>query len=143
MIYTELTVKAANIAYDKHQGQYDKIGMPYIFHPLHVAEMMDDEISTCVALLHDVVEDTDMTFEELEKEFPEEVIEPLKILTHDKEEPYLEYIERVKGNKTAVRVKKADMMHNSDEGRMLMLDSPEKQEYFRKKYEEAWELLND
>ena len=66
MIYTPLTVKAARIAYDAHHGQYDVCGMPYIFHPFTVAESMTDEYSTCVALLHDVVEDTDVTLEDLE-----------------------------------------------------------------------------
>lgn len=70
MIYTELTNKAIKLAYQAHEGQLDKAGMPYILHPIHLAEQMDDEISTCVAILHDVVEDTDVTFEDLEKEFP-------------------------------------------------------------------------
>ena len=143
MIYTELTVKAARIAYEKHHGQFDKIGMPYVFHPMHVAEMMDDEISTCVALLHDVVEDTDMTFEELEKEFPEEVIGPLRLLTHEKGEDYLEYVRGVKADNIALKVKKADMAHNTDEQRMKLLNSPEKEAYFRRKYGEAWKLLNE
>ena len=77
MIYTPLTVKAARIAYEAHHGQFDVCGMPYVFHPFHVAEQMTDEYTTCVALLHDVVEDTDVTFEDLEGEFPEEVLEAL------------------------------------------------------------------
>ena len=74
MIYTPLTNKAQRIAYDAHQGQTDKSGQPYIFHPYHLAEQMTDEVSVCVALLHDVVEDTAVTFEELEREFPPEVV---------------------------------------------------------------------
>ena len=65
MIYTKLTVKAMQIAYKAHHGQYDVNGVPYIFHPYHIAEQMTDEITVCTALLHDVVEDTDMTFEEV------------------------------------------------------------------------------
>ena len=61
-------------AYTAHHGQVDKSGVPYIFHPYHLAEQMTDEITTCVALLHDVVEDTDITFEELAQEFPPAVI---------------------------------------------------------------------
>ena len=141
MIYTPLTVKAAQIAYRQHQGQYDKIGMPYVFHPFHVAEAMDDEISVCTALLHDVVEDTDMTFEELEKEFPQEVIRPLRLLTHEKGTDYLAYIKGLLDDDTAVKVKRADMEHNSDPGRMEMLGSDEKKQYFKKKYEEAKKLL--
>ena len=56
MIYTQKTVLAMNIAYDAHHGAKDKNGVPYIFHPYHLAEGMDDEESTVVALQHDVVE---------------------------------------------------------------------------------------
>ena len=65
MIYTELTIRAMNLAYNAHHGQFDKGGVPYIFHPIHLAEQMDNEISTCVALLHDTVEDTAVTLEQL------------------------------------------------------------------------------
>ena len=65
MIYTEWTKKAMKLAYKAHHGQVDKGGMPYVFHPFHLAEQMDDEISTVAALLHDVVEDTDWTLEAL------------------------------------------------------------------------------
>ena len=65
MIYTPLTVKAMNIAYQAHHGQNDKCGCPYVFHPFHLAEQMQDEYTTCAALLHDVVEDTEMTIEQL------------------------------------------------------------------------------
>lgn len=79
MIYTPLTNKALRLAYTAHHGQVDKSGVPYIFHPYHLAEQMTDEITTCVALLHDVVEDTDITFEELAQEFPPAVIEALRL----------------------------------------------------------------
>lgn len=142
MIYTPLTVKAANTAYEKHQGQKDKTGMPYICHPLHVAEAMDDEISACVALLHDVAEDTDMTLEELEKEFPPQVTGPLRLLTHDKDEDYIQYIERIMDDEVALKVKKADMAHNMDEERMKLLNSEAEKQHFRDKYAAAWQLLN-
>ena len=74
MIYTALTKKAMKVAYEAHHGQTDRSGTPYIFHPFHVAEQMDDELSVCTALLHDVVEDTEITFEDLTGEFPEEVV---------------------------------------------------------------------
>ena len=70
MLYTPLTRKAMQIAYDAHQGQVDKGGLPYIFHPYHLAEQMDDEISCCAALLHDVVEDTDIPMDSLAEQFP-------------------------------------------------------------------------
>ena len=92
MIYTELTNKALKIAYAAHHGQVDYNGIPYIFHPVHLAEEMEDEVSCCAALLHDVVEDTSVTMEELAKEFPEEVIARLRLLTHEKGVPYLDYV---------------------------------------------------
>ena len=69
MIYTPLTNRAMQIAYQAHHGQVDKSGLPYIFHPYHLAEQMEDEYTTCIALLHDVMEDTDVTREELAAEF--------------------------------------------------------------------------
>lgn len=84
MIYTTLTNKAMRLAYAAHQGQTDKSGQPYIFHPYHLAEQMTDEVSVCVALLHDVVEDTDLTLADLEREFPKEDTDALRLLTHEK-----------------------------------------------------------
>lgn len=142
MIYTELTNKAMKLAYDAHQGQVDKTGTPYIFHPFHLAEQMDDEISVCVALLHDVVEDTDITFDDLRKDFPEEVILPLTYLTHQKGVPYNEYVENIKKNEIAVKVKLADIEHNSDQTRFAGLEKDEeKLAYFRNKYKKAKEIL--
>jgi len=144
MIYTELTNKALKIAYEVHHGQVDKGGIPYIFHPYHLAEQMDDEISTCAALLHDVVEDTDVTFKDLEKDFPPAVIEVLKLLTHADDEDYYVYINRLKDNPIAKKIKLADIAHNSDQSRLVGTDkdNPETKEYFRKKYAKAIEILN-
>lgn len=128
MIYTELTRKAMKTAYEAHKDQTDKSGVPYIFHPIHVAEQMTDEMTTCVALLHDVVEDTDITFEQLMgMGFPNEVISALRLLTHDSSVPYPEYIECIKGNPIATAVKLADLKHNSDPTRLLIIDDNAKQ----------------
>jgi (p)ppGpp synthase/HD superfamily hydrolase len=118
MIYTDLTCKAMKLAYDAHQGQTDKSGLPYIFHPFHLAEQMKDEVTVCIALLHDVVEDTDITIEELETEFPEEVTEALKLLSHDKATDYFDYIIKIKESPAARVVKLADLRHNSDISRI-------------------------
>lgn len=121
MIYTNLTKKAMRIAYARHHGQKDKAGLPYIFHPYHLAEQMgDDEYAICTALLHDVVEDTSMTFEELEAEgFPAEVMRALKLLTHQDGVPYLgKYIEDIKKDPLARKVKMADLRHNLDATRL-------------------------
>ena len=83
MIYSPLTKKAMRVAYDAHHGQVDKSGLPYVFHPYHLAEQMADEITVCAALLHDVVEDTAITIEELEAEFPIVVTDAVKLLTRD------------------------------------------------------------
>ncbi len=118
MIYTELTIRAMKLAYDAHHGQLDKGGVPYIFHPVHLAEQMDDEISTCVALLHDTVEDTAVTLQQLSREFPAEVVEAVALLTHREGVDYFDYVRTVKGNPVAAKVKLADLRHNSDPSRI-------------------------
>ena len=140
MIYTKLTMEAMKLAYRAHHGQVDKSGVPYIFHPIHLAEQMDDEYSTCVALLHDVVEDTDVTLEQLDAIFPQEVINAVALMTHSKDEPYLEYVARVATNPISRKVKLADLRHNSDQTRMPEAD-PAKLAYFQEKYRKAFEIL--
>lgn len=122
MIYTPLTNKAMKLAYTAHEGQMDKCGQPYIFHPYHLAEQMDDEISTCVALLHDVVEDTDVTLDDLEKQFPPEVVKGVRLLTHDPAVDYFDYVRAIKGHPVAQKVKLADLAHNSDESRFAGIE---------------------
>ena len=113
MIYTNLTKKALKISFNAHKNQVDKTGVPYIFHPFHLAEQMDDEASVCVALLHDVIEDTDYTFDDLEKEgFTKEIIDAIKLLTHDSNVPYLDYVNMIKENSIATKVKLADLNHH-------------------------------
>ena len=125
MIYSARTKLAMTIAYQAHHGQYDKSGLPYIFHPLHLAEQLSDEVAICVALLHDVAEDTAMTLADLhEMGVQTEVIEALALLKHENELPYLEYIKKIKdsGNKAAIEVKIADLHHNSDLSRLARPD---------------------
>jgi len=125
MIYTPQTIKAMNIAYTAHHGQFDKAGVPYIFHPLHLAESMEDEISCCAALLHDTVEDTDVTLEQLAVEFPAEVVEAVKLLTHSPDTDYFEYVRAIRSNPIARKVKLADLAHNSDATRFAGVPVPE------------------
>lgn len=142
MIYTALTNKAIRIAYAAHEGQVDKCGIPYIAHPLHVAEQMDDETSTCVALLHDVVEDTDVTLDDLAREFPSEVVEGVRLMTHEPGVGYLDYVRAIKGHPVAVKVKLADLAHNSDQTRFAGCDvSLEKIAAYQQKYAAAREVL--
>ena len=142
MIYTPLTKKALQLCFDAHKGQVDKTGMPYVFHPFHLAEQMDDELSTVCALLHDVVEDTDITIEMLgQMQFPQEVLDVLRLLTHDKAVPYMDYVRKIRTNPTAKKVKIADLMHNSDLTRLDIVDEAAKRR--TQKYQEALRLLRD
>ncbi len=145
MIYTELTNKAMKIAYEAHYGQYDVNGVPYVFHPYHVAEHMTDEITACIALLHDVAEDTDVTIETLEKDFPAEVTEALRLLTHEKGTDYFEYVRKIKENPLAKAVKLADIDHNSDETRIAVPGTvtEERLLHWRNKYAKARRILLD
>ena len=119
MIYTPLTKKAMKLCFEAHKDQKDRTGLPYVFHPFHLAEQMKDEYSTAAALLHDVVEDTDTTFEDLQKEgIPEKVIEALRLLTHSPEVPYMEYVAKTASDPIAAAVKLADLNHNSDMSRL-------------------------
>ncbi|MGN0162973.1 MAG: HD domain-containing protein, partial [Candidatus Ornithomonoglobus sp.] len=109
------TRKAMLIAFNAHNGQLDKAGVPYIYHPIHVAESMPDELTTCVALLHDVLEDSEITIHDLIKEgFSEDVIDALSVLTHNKSVSYMDYIKEINKNPIARKVKLADLAHNSD-----------------------------
>jgi len=140
MIYTEMTKKAIRIAYNAHQGQWDKSGIPYIFHPYHLAEQMDTEETVITALLHDVMEDTPVTLEELrDAGFSEEVLTALVLLTHDRDVPYMDYIQALKGNHIARKVKLADLRHNSDVSRLLEVDTWMREHLI--KYRKALEYL--
>ena len=143
MIYTKMTNEALKLAYTAHQGQVDKGGIPYIFHPYHLAEQMTDEISVCVALLHDVVEDTSVDMETIAALFPKEVTEALRLLTHTKDKDYFSYVEAIKDNPVARAVKLADLDHNSDESRLAGCTavSQEQLATWREKYKKAKSIL--
>lgn len=115
MLYTERTRLAMQVAYEAHQGQFDKGGVPYVFHPYEVAQGVgDDEYAICTALLHDVMEDTALTEEDLRKYgFPEEVLEALCLLTRRPDTDYMDYIRTLSKNPLAVKVKLSDLRHNS------------------------------
>jgi (p)ppGpp synthase/HD superfamily hydrolase len=86
---------------------------------------MDDEISCCCAILHDVVEDTSVTMDELAEIFPQEIIDVLKLLTHGEDVPYEQYVRAIKTNPIAMKVKLADIAHNSDRTRCVGSDIPQ------------------
>ena len=141
MIYTAKTRRAMEIAYKAHHGQVDKAGVPYIFHPIHLAEQMDTEEECIVALLHDVVEDTEVTFEQLEKEFSETVIQALRLLMHDDSIKYMEYIKKLKYNPIAKKVKEKDLKHNSDLTRLPEITEKDKKR--QAKYLKAIQILSE
>lgn len=140
MIYTKLTKKAMKICFKAHRDQLDRSGLPYVFHSFHVAESMTDEYSTAAALLHDVVEDSDITLDNLSSNgIPKNVIDALRLLTHDSSIPYLEYIRALKSNDIARAVKLADLAHNID---LTRLDEITPEDIERKeKYMKAIEIL--
>ena len=112
--------KAIEFASKAHAADYDLDGNPTILHPLAVGMMGQTDAERIVGFLHDVVEDTKYTFEDLVAEgFSDEVIEALKLLTHDKDTPYMDYVERIcrSGNATAIKVKMNDLKHNLARGR--------------------------
>ena len=99
MIYTPDTKKAMRLCFDAHKDQTDRSGLPYVFHPFHVAEQMTDEATTIVALLHDVVEDTDYTLEDIAAEgFGKDILEAVALMTHEDGVPYLDYVAKLKDN---------------------------------------------
>ncbi len=140
MIYTKMTKLAMKISFDGHRDQVDKTGLPYVFHPFHLAECMNDEAAVVVALLHDVIEDTDMTAERLlEVGISKECVDAISLMTHAPEVPYMDYVKEIKKNPIARAVKIADLRHNSDMTRLDVID-----EYAIKraeKYKAALELL--
>lgn len=142
MIYTDMTKKALKLCFEAHKDQTDKSGIPYVFHPFHLAEQMKTEETTITALLHDIVEDTDYTLEDLEKMgFSKPIIEALALLTHDDDTPYMDYVLAAKQNPIAKAVKLADLNHNSDITRLDVVT--EKALERREKYLKAIALLEE
>ena len=139
MINTKLTRKAMIIAYAAHKNQVDKSGVPYIYHPIHVAEQMDTENECIIALLHDVVEDTNVTFKQLEEVFSKEIIDILKLLTREENIEYDEYIKRIKNNSIACKVKIADLTHNLDKTRLDFVTEVDVKR--NEKYKKALQIL--
>lgn len=127
------------IAYEAHKNQVDKSGVPYIYHPIHVAEQMDTENECIIALLHDVVEDTKVTFKQLEEVFSKEIIDILKLLTREENIEYDEYIKRIKNNSIACKVKIADLTHNLDKTRLDFVTEVDVKR--NEKYKKALQIL--
>ena len=133
--------KAYEIAKRAYLGQVDKAGEDYIKHPQKVASFVKSDEEKAVAYLHDVIEDTELTLEDLhEYEFSKEVIEAVDIITKKKGEDYQSYLNSVKKNKLARAVKLADLRHNSDLTRLTKVT--EKDIERKEKYQKAIDFLN-
>ena len=123
MIYTPKTKKAMKLCFDAHKDQTDKSGLPYVFHPFYLAQQMQTEETTVLALLHDVVEDSAYTLEDLRNlGFGEKILEALTLLTHDEWTDYMDYVRAIRKNPLAKAVKLADLRHNSDLSRLDTVD---------------------
>jgi hypothetical protein len=130
---------AIRIAVDAHAGAVDKAGAPYILHPLRVMFAQRDDDARMAGVLHDVVEDTSVTFEDLETAgMPPAVLDALRLLTHDGT-PYEEYVQRLKSNPIARAVKLADLEDNMDIRRLA--EVTERDARRLAKYRRAWRTL--
>ena len=112
--------KCIRIAMDAHEGQRDRDGNAVILHPLLIGSMGQTDAEKCVGFLHDVVEDTDWTFDDLRNEdIPDEIIEALRLCTHSDSMSYEDYVQRIidSGNMTAIHVKLNDLHHNIARGK--------------------------
>ena len=141
MIYTQKTKKALKLCFEAHKEQVDKSGMPYVFHPFHLAEQMQTEETTVVALLHDLVEDTNYTIKDLTSMgFDKNITDAIALMTHADDVEYMDYVREIKNNPIAKAVKLADLKHNSDLSRLDVVD--EKAVQRKEKYQKAIELLS-
>ena len=131
---------AITLATKAHHGQVDKAGEPYILHPLRVMFRFDQEIDRMVAVLHDVIEDSEYTSDDLKKMgYGEEVLTALDCLTKQEGESYLTFVQRAKSNPIARRVKLADIEDNMDLRRLKIISMNDLQRLQR--YRVAWEIL--
>ena len=132
---------ALSIARQAHEGQLDKAEVDYIEHPIYVASQVDTEEEKAVALLHDVIEDSPVSAEELlQAGLPETVVTAVQVLTKKKEQDYQTYLETVKKNPLARVVKLADLKHNSDLSRLSSITEKDRERL--KKYKKAIDFLS-
>ena len=141
MLFTPMTRKAMALAYEAHHGQTDRSGVPYIFHPARVAAEFAGEVEACVAWLHDVIEDTSYTIEDIcLAGFGAVICDALQTMTHDKRVPYMEYVKGIAKNPIARAVKLADLRDNMDVSRLIEVDEKAKQRL--EKYRAAYAYLS-
>ncbi len=131
-------IKALIIMFQAHKGQKDKAGRVYIFHPLAVSFGVKTKDAKIVALLHDVLEDSNYTIEDLNF-LTEKQKCSLDLLTHKKDESYFDYIEKIKSDDIAKQVKLSDLKHNSNLKRLKNITEEDLERV--KKYKKAMEIL--
>ena len=132
--------RAIELAKQHHEGQTDKAGKPYIEHPLRVMNQVESEEEKIVAVLHDIVEDTDISLDDLRNEgFSEEVVSAVECLTKQDGENYDSYIERISFNPLAVKIKLADLEDNRDLTRLPQVTDKDLERL--EKYDKALEKL--
>ena len=141
IVSMQIIEKPLTIALRAYSGKTDKAGREYILHPLRVMAKMKTDLEMSVALLHDVIEDSDITAENLFSEgIPAAVVEAVLCLTKYDHETYEDFIARTKKNEIAAKVKIADIEDNID---VLRLSSLDDHDFVRvKKYHSAWQFLN-
>ena len=136
----ELLERAIGIAVEAHRGQKDRNGAPYILHPVRVMARVQTPIEKTVAILHDVVEDTPWTFDQLKAEgFPETVLTALQCVTKQEGEPYEAFVKRSASNALARQIKIADLEDNMDVRRLKEVTQEDRQRL--NKYLTAWKEL--
>ena len=135
--------KALTIAAQSHKGQYDKVGKDYLFHPLTVSSYCKTKKGKIVGLLHDVVEDTPVTIEELSKVFDSEITTAIQLLTKTKGFDINEYYAAIKNNPLAREVKMADLTHNMDMSRFDGKEITEKDKARAEKYKGYYAYLSE
>ena len=137
--------KALQIAAQAHEGQKDKDGQPYILHPLRVMHAVEGVEAQIVAVLHDVVEDTSVTLEDLcAAGFSETILAGVRCVTHGKNESYADYVVRCKTNPLGRQVKLADLEDNSRLARLLLRPNRLERDLARmRKYALAYKFLTD
>ena len=138
---SELLKKAEAFATMMHEGQVDRGGAAYIEHPRAVAAKLDGETEKAVAWLHDVVEDTGATVEQIRELFGSEVADAVAVMTHKKGVPYFDYIGEIKRNTIARKVKMADLSHNMDVSRLPIITDADWNRV--KKYKKAYDILKE
>ncbi len=134
--------RAIEIAVEAHRGQTDKAGQPYILHPLWLMQQFEDTEARIIAVLHDAVEDSDLSVAKLSSEgFDPKIVKAIDALTHRDDESYDDYINRVQTHPTALLVKLADLEHNMDVRRISQVQQRDLARL--EKYHKTWHKLRE